>query len=278
MHARFVPSGTLLCALAVSALVAGCDAPRTRGVEFRYRLQSSAAPDENEKLSASQVAQRRTQVLTRTDEVVTVIRKRLHGIDVQIKTDGTGEVVIRLFDATPGTRLLVRRRVEQMGRLEFREVLSEDACGKMTEEERKAVRVMRMKLRKKRPEDPDAFREHYVRVRDEYDITGRLLERVQPAVDEFGMPAVGFTFTREGGELFGEMTGKLAGKGQIAVILNGQLRSAPAVQERIGRRVIIRGRFSEAEVKDLVAVLQAGALPEPLVLESEKRFGPEDKE
>ena len=85
----------------------------------------------------------------------------------------------------------------------------------MPEEERKEkdVQLMRMKLKKKKPEDPDAFRELYIQMDDEYNITGEMLQRVYPAIDDIGGAAVGFEFKPEGGKRFGRMTSLLAGKG-----------------------------------------------------------------
>ena len=278
MHARLVTLAALLGALLVGAGLVGCDGRRSGGVELRYRLQTGAATEESENLSAAQVARRRKQTLTTTSDVVNILRRRLHGVDVEVKSDAPGQIVVRLFDVTPATRLSVRRRVEQIGLLEFRAVVSAEGYSQMTDDQRKTVRLMRFKLQKGTPEEPERFEELRIQTRDEYRVTGRMLDRVYRAVDEIGGPAVGFSFTREGGKRFGEMTGALAGKGRIAIILNGQLHGAPRVEERISRRGIIRGRFTEAEVEDLVAVLGAGALPEPLVLVSQKPFGPEETE
>jgi len=114
----------------------------------------------------------------------------------------------------------------------------------------------------------------YIQTYDKYNITGSMLSRCFPTSDETGAPAVGFQFNSEGARLFGDMTKKLQGKGSIGIILNGKLYSAPFVKSAITSSGIIEGSFKEEEVREMVAVLQAGSLPAPLVLEDERKFGP----
>jgi preprotein translocase subunit SecD len=61
-------------------------------------------------------------------------------------------------------------------------------------------------------------------------------------------------------------------KGHIAIVLDGQMISAPVVQvEKFGGQGQITGSFGEAEAKDLAASLCGAALPVPVKLEGEAR-------
>ncbi|HEY2249912.1 MAG TPA: protein translocase subunit SecD, partial [Planctomycetaceae bacterium] len=100
-------------------------------------------------------------------------------------------------------------------------------------------------------------------------ITGRLLKRANPTHDANGGPAVGFHFNQEGGYRFHELTSqnkprKDGSKRLLAVLLNDEVYTAPQINQPISENGIIEGRFTEKEVNDLVAVLNAGALPVPI--------------
>lgn len=62
----------------------------------------------------------------------------------------------------------------------------------------------------------------------------------------------------QGGRLFGDLTQLLAPtRGQLAILLDGEVQSAPQVNEPIyGGRAVITGRFSETEARDLASALE----------------------
>lgn len=101
-------------------------------------------------------------------------------------------------------------------------------------------------------------------------ITGKLLRRANPTSDKNGRPAVGFHFSQTGGFLFSDLTmrngpRKDGSVRRLAVMLNGEVFTAPSIQGQIGADGIIEsGRFTRKEVDGLVAVLNAGALPVPI--------------
>ena len=116
----------------------------------------------------------------------------------------------------------------------------------------------------------------YTLVESKGAISGRLLKRAYPAFDQFNNPSVGFTWSAEGARLFGDLTESHKGHA-LAIIFDGVIKSAPHIEERIGAKGIIRGRFTKQEVDDLVAILGGGTLSERPVLQSEKTttWGPE---
>ena len=63
---------------------------------------------------------------------------------------------------------------------------------------------------------------------------------------------------------------------RLAIILNGEVHSAPSLREQIHDQGVITGRFTQQEVDDLVAVLNAGSLPGELQRDpiSELTVGP----
>ncbi len=110
-------------------------------------------------------------------------------------------------------------------------------------------------------------------------ISGRLLNRASESMDDNGLPAVGFQFNFEGADLFYEMTSvyqprEASGhRTSLAVVLSGEVHSAPAIDVPIsGGSGIIHGSFTPKEVRELVDVLNAGALEIPLVQEPIQRY------
>jgi len=113
------------------------------------------------------------------------------------------------------------------------------------------------------------------------DLTGDDLEEARPQLDsQTNRPEVGLTFTRKGGDLFERMTGAHIGH-RFAIVLEGNIDSAPVIQTRIGggrARITLGGMKSYEEslqdAKDLSFVLKSGSLPAPVNILYEKTVGP----
>lgn len=106
------------------------------------------------------------------------------------------------------------------------------------------------------------------------DLTGADLESSQVVFDnQTGKPAISLQFTKEGGDKFSKITKENLNKA-LPIILDGQIVSAPVVQEEItGGQAQISGNFSIDEAKKLSIQLNAGALPIPVQLVEERTVG-----
>jgi SecD/SecF fusion protein len=94
------------------------------------------------------------------------------------------------------------------------------------------------------------------------------MERVGRTNDQLGRPAVSFSLDQAGGREMGRLTGPNVGQ-FMAIVLDGQVYSAPVLQSQITGSGVITGGFSDQELDYLVRVLAAGALsarlsPEPI--------------
>lgn len=106
-------------------------------------------------------------------------------------------------------------------------------------------------------------------------LTGRYLQRATVAFGGQGVttPRVTLEFNEEGAELFSKITSENVGK-SVAIYLDGELLSAPVVQEAIrDGKAEITGQFTIDEVKTLVRDLNLGALPVPITLNSSQTIG-----
>jgi preprotein translocase subunit SecD len=104
-------------------------------------------------------------------------------------------------------------------------------------------------------------------------ITGRDLRSARPGLGNFNQPVVNFYLTHEGGIKFGEVTGANIDKG-LAIVLDGNVVSAPNINGQIFDSGIIEGSFTQQEVEDLSTVLRSGALPAGITYLEERTVGP----
>jgi preprotein translocase subunit SecD len=87
-------------------------------------------------------------------------------------------------------------------------------------------------------------------------------------------PTVSLQFNSAGTKLFAQITKDNVGK-VVAIYLDGQIIDAPVVREPITNgTAIISGDFTPDAAKDLVTLLNSGALPVPIHLISTETVGP----
>jgi preprotein translocase subunit SecD len=104
-------------------------------------------------------------------------------------------------------------------------------------------------------------------------LSGKYLAGASVSFARAGSPQVALEFNSEGGDLFEEITRRNVDK-KVGIFLDGELISAPTVNEAIaGGRAVIEGRFTVDEAKELAQRLNAGALPVPISLISQKTVG-----
>ena len=98
---------------------------------------------------------------------------------------------------------------------------------------------------------------------------------------------VALDFTGRGGDIWADITGKAAcnplgdPKRRVAIVLDEQIITSPEVNQGVGCDVGIQGgstditgNFSQAEAKELAALIEGGALPLELELISDRLVGP----
>lgn len=119
---------------------------------------------------------------------------------------------------------------------------------------------------------------------DRENVTGDYLSLAAPGIDTRGRPCVNFGFNGTGARLFGRLTSSNLPDPlqpetkyrELAIVLDGMLRSSPRINSRIEDRGEISGSFTQQEVEDLSQILLAGRLPAKLRKEptSSMQIGP----
>ncbi len=235
-----------------------------------------------------------------------VIRQRVDSLGVaepEIQLQGEDQVVVNIPGATNTDQAL--ELIGQTAQLGFYEVLAAAGGQPVPEEE---VADTREDLRQELEVDPNYEEEGtqilfeetpspegegtvvigYV-VPLEPGLTGDALSSATLNRDQAGRREVQMDLTSEGGQGFGDLSQEIVdnalvngrpGNGQLAVVLDETVESAPRVEEPIyGGQVVINnqslpGGLPEAEAERLEIVLQTGALPVNMETLSVTTIGP----
>jgi len=101
-----------------------------------------------------------------------------------------------------------------------------------------------------------------------YLLTPAIIEGTDLTDASFGIPqneaqyVVTLDFNKHGRGIFADATGLIASTGQrFAIVLDGQVISAPTAEARISNGAQISGDFTQAEAKNLATSLKYGSLP-----------------
>ncbi len=137
------------------------------------------------------------------------------------------------------------------------------------------------------PQGQGVFVEGYI-IPEEPTLTGGALTDANITTDDLGGLAVEMQLNGEGREQFGDLSQEIvenalaegrAGEGQLAIVLDNEVVSAPSVSERLDQGAIIinnpaAGGLPQAEAEELEIVLQTGALPVEMEVLSVTTIGP----
>ena len=226
------------------------------------------------------------------EQAVGVIRERVDSLGVtepEIQIQGQDQVVVNVPGITDSDRAVeVIGRTAQLG---FYEVLAADGGEVVAEDE---VEEIKDELREDLQDD-DAYEEGRTKIVFEESpnprgettiVTGYVVNLDR---DQAGRLMVGMQLTREGAKGFGDLTQRISenalasgqpGTGQLAIVLDNDVVSAPTVEEGIyGGQVVIENQASptglpEEEAQELEIVLQTGALPVNMRVLSVTSIGP----
>lgn len=99
---------------------------------------------------------------------------------------------------------------------------------------------------------------------DDTNVEGRHIAQVRSDMDEYGRPCISFNMNTEGGQRMGLFTQlnkpDNSGKRLMGIVLDGQLHTAPSIEEPIFDRGRITGSFTQKEVNDIIINLRSGKL------------------
>ena len=195
-------------------------------------------------------------------QAVEVLRRRVDDefsgvVEPDIRPMGLDKVMIQLPGLSEANQAKARQLVTQAAFLEFGLVHTNSMAlisnGITPPGYKKYTQTQR---------DPDGIEyteEILVEAQNKYGLKGEHISDASPSRDPLtSNPLILFTFNSEGGALMGQLSGANVGR-RMAIILDGQLMSAPTLQEQITSNGQITGDFTIQEASTI-----ANALLNPL--------------
>ena len=105
-------------------------------------------------------------------------------------------------------------------------------------------------------------------------MTGKELDTVNVALDQYGKPEIQFSLKPAGASTFATFTSRSVGK-FLCIVLDKRVISCPRIQTAITEgQARITGEFTLEEARSLAIQLRYGALPVPLRVETTRSVGP----
>ncbi|MBI5048690.1 MAG: protein translocase subunit SecD [Deltaproteobacteria bacterium] len=211
-----------------------------------------------------------------TSQAIETIRNRIDKFGVTeplIHAQGKNEIVVQL----PGLKD-PERAIALIGKtavLEFKMVDEAGDLKKAIDGTGQIPEGDELLYEKRVDKETGTVRQTPYLIKKEAVLTGDLLTDARVAIDsQFNEPYVSITFDSEGSRIFADVTAQNVNK-RMAIILDGNVYSAPVIREKIGGgRAQISGSFTHETATDLAIVLRAGALPAPVNIIQNVTVGP----
>lgn len=216
------------------------------------------------------------------DQAITVIEKRLNPggqRDLQMSQQGSDGILVQMPGIAPEEAKRIRETLEKVAKLELREVSARNdevgadrkTLAQRVDEKIEIVPGYRAyPLKGKDQEGRDYTRPILLSRR--VALSGKNIATAYPSPSE--PDAVGVTLDNEGTDKMIALTGNMRlGVDRIAIVLDGEVISAPTVQAHLAKDFSISGLHEPGEVQNLVNALM-NPLENPLVVDEERTVSP----
>ncbi len=195
-----------------------------------------------------------------------VIRRRVDpdGVkEISLKPSGSNRIILEVPGAENPEELI--RIIGKTAKLSFHDVVTD-----LSQADIEAERFNKSRYSKVAMKDGG-----YVVIHNREIVSGDDLTDAKSAFDQYGKPAVAFTFNTTGAKKFGNHTAKNI-KRPFAIKLDDLVISAPTIQSAIlGGSGQITNMGTSADAQELATLLKSGALPVELTVETQKTVGPD---
>ncbi len=104
-------------------------------------------------------------------------------------------------------------------------------------------------------------------------VTGKDLGKATHSRDDYNKPAVGLNFNAEGAKKISAYTRANINE-RLAMVLDKKVETDPTIESEFSYSARITGNYTYDQVKDMILVLNSGALPASLKLEQTEVIGP----
>lgn len=192
-------------------------------------------------------------------QAVEVVRKRVDNLGVAepiIQPVGERRIIVQMPGLSEENIQTTRNQLSRVAQLEFRLVHPDNAAELTKIDGGGPVPIGYELLKTSQKGDDGQVQESRYLVKRRPEMSGKYVRRAYHAQGAIGESYVSLEFKPEGKELFGRITEQNVGR-QLAIVLDGELKSAPRINEAIyGGHAQITGDFSPQEATELSSVLE----------------------
>ncbi|MES2310221.1 MAG: protein translocase subunit SecD, partial [Verrucomicrobiota bacterium] len=211
------------------------------------------------------------------EQAVEVIRKRVDRFGLSepmIQPTGANRISVQIPGLTEQDKEAARQQLSQVAKLEFRVVHPQnDSLIQQALLDRNQVPAGFEILNMKYKLDDGSEHSQPLLVKRIPEMTGKHVARARTGFSQLGEPNVGIDFTSQGSKIFGEVT-QANLKNRLAIVLDGEVKSAPVIQEvMFSSASISGGRMTTKQAEDLASVLE-NPLETPVRIVEERGVDP----
>ncbi len=205
-------------------------------------------------------------------QAVEVLRKRVDKFGVAeplIQPAGEDRILIQLPGLSDDDMQRAKMSIQKAAFLEFRMVHKDSR--ELVEQGSIEPGYEVLSIRQKREGRSEQVSTYLVRKKP--DMTGKYVKHAMATANPMsGTPEISFELNDEGAKIFSQLTSENIGR-QLAIVLDGELYSAPVINGEISSRGSISGDFDWKEAYELANVLQ-NPLEVPVGILDERRVEP----
>lgn len=232
------------------------------GIDLQGGVAVVVEMDTNHLVNVETVTNSMGQAESRTNAVeltgalsqaVDVLRKRVDAFGVAepvIQPEGNNRISIQLPGLSKAQMDDVEKTIEKIALLEF-SLVQEDSAS-LIKEGITPPGYQLMTIERTQPNGSKSVESYLVKKKADMvgGISAAWVDR-----DNFGRPQIEFRLDSAHSDKFAQITGANVGR-QLAVILDGQLQTAPVIKSQLSGGGVIEGDYTDEEARTLVNVLQ----------------------
>ncbi len=211
------------------------------------------------------------------EQAVEVIRKRVDRFGLSeplIQPTGANRISVQIPGLTEKDKESARQQLSQVAKLEFRVVHHQnDTLVQQALLDRNQIPAGYEILNLKYQREDGTEDKQPILVKRIAEMTGKHVSRAHTGFSQLGEPNVGIDFTSQGSKIFGEVT-QANLKHRLAIVLDGEVKSAPVIQEvMFSSASISGGKMTIKQAEDLASVLE-NPLETPVRIVEERGVDP----
>jgi SecD/SecF fusion protein len=193
-------------------------------------------------------------------QAIEILRKRVDRFGVAepvMQRVGEDRILVELPGLEEQRRIEAQRTIEQTAYLEFRlvhpkneQLVAQSLNDPSFEPPFGYTNLVQTTVR----DGQTTTHSYYVKLKAEQGLTGKYVQRAFVAYNNIGSPYIAMTFNSEGAKLFAQVVAANAER-QLAIILDGEIQSAPVIQAKLSEDARSLGTIANAEISGTAITL-----------------------